>query len=310
MQIPSTHPTVAPTLPEFTTTPSTVSTEPPTTAPPIPEAVQLTFGEDFSLLCRNYFIYQCGSDNLAAISGETDAQMYPASITKLFTAHVALQYLSPEMELTAGDELDLVLYGSSVANIGVGNVLTVAQLVEGMLLPSGNDAAYVLAAAAARIESGNHNMTGKNAVTYFVDMMNREAKDLGMTGTHFTNPDGYHNDNHYTTPADMITMAKLALENDLILACAAVCKDEVTFVSGQTTVWENTNLLMNPESEFYCPEAVGLKTGKTNRTGYCLLSAFQMEREYVIIGVFGCDEINGRFVDTLKLYEAMKDAVQ
>ena len=75
----------------------------------------------------------------------------------------------------------------------------------------------------------------------------------------------------------------------------------MTFQSGQTKTWENTNKLVDPTSEYYCPIAVGLKTGQTPSAGSCLLSAFTYEGKAYVIGVFGCPEIEDRFADTLQL---------
>ncbi len=280
----------------------------PTTEPPVPTLpAELAFSTE-GLLCNEFFIYDCAAENLMAISCDLDKRLYPASITKLFTAYVALQYLDPEDVITVGDALDMVGYGSSVANLAKGNQLTVSQLVEGMMLPSGNDAAYVLAVAAARAQLGTQK-SASGAAKHFVDLMNQHAQQEGMTGTHFCNPDGYHNDNHYTTPADLITLAQLALSVDSIRQCVGIVKDTVTFVSGETVEWENTNALLNPESEYYCPEAIGLKTGKTNRSGYCLLAAFELEGQYVIIGVFGGAHEQDRFQDTVALFTVVKGSL-
>ena len=88
----------------------------------------------------------------------------------------------------------------------------------------------------------------------------------------------------------------------MLLKYASKSIDYVTFVSGEERKWENTNALINPESEFYCPYAVGLKTGQTPRAGSCLLSAFQYQGRTLVIGVFGCPKIEDRFIDTLALF--------
>ena len=233
--------------------------------------------------------------------GQKSDRVYPASITKLFTAYVALQFLEPEQLIEAGDVLDLVGAGSSVAEIEKGNVLSVEMLVEAMLLPSGNDAAYILADAAGKAIKEDDTLSSSAAVAAFLKEMNGQARALGMSGTQFTNPDGYHSPDHYTTFADLATMSKKVLENSTILQYAAVSKAEVTFQSGQIKTWENTNKLVDPTSEYYCPIAVGLKTGQTPSAGSCLLSAFAYEGKEYVIGVFGCPEIEDRFADTLQL---------
>lgn len=295
----STEPSSDPTTP-----PSEAPTEPEPTEPPI----KLTFAEDFTLESRDYFVYDCAEENLMAISGELSEQVYPASVTKLFTAYVALQYLDPDDSVKLGQEVYLVSADSSLAGVKRGQTIRVSELVEGMLLPSGNDAAYGLAAAAARVKSGNSEMSPADALDYFVDMMNETAQAEGMTGSHFANPDGYHHADHYTTCGDLITIAKLALSSDLIRSCTATVTDHVTFNSGEIAVWNNTNDLIDPESQYYHEDAIGLKTGHTSAAGFCVLTAFELEGDYIIIGTFGCQRPEDRFIDALKLYGLVEDA--
>lgn len=261
----------------------------------------MTFPADRELTAQQAFVYDCESGAFTYLLGKETDRVYPASITKLFTAYVALQFLDPEQEITAGDVLDLVGAGSSVAEIEKGNVLTVEMLVEGMLLPSGNDAAYILADAAGRVIREDDSISGSAAVAAFLKEMNGQARSMGMSGTNFTNPDGYHSPDHYTIFADMAKMAEKVLENETIMQYAAVSEAEVVFASGQTKKWENTNALIHPESEYYCPIATGLKTGQTPSAGSCLLSSFESEGKQYVIGVFGCPEIEDRFADTLQL---------
>lgn len=278
--------------------------QPEETEPPL----QLTFAEDFTLESRTYFVYDCNDDNVLALSGELTDRVYPASVTKLFTAYVALQYLDPDTVVTLGQEVNLVASDSSLAYVKRGQSLTVARLVEGMLLPSGNDAAYGLAVAAARAQSGNANMGIDDALTYFVALMNETAAELGMTGSHFANPDGYHDPDHYLSLGDLITVGKLALENEVIRSCTSTVEDRVELSSGSITVWHNTNSIIDPSSQYYNEDAIGLKTGYTSTAGFCLLTAFDMDGRYILIGSFGCVRPEDRFIDTLKLYDLVVEA--
>lgn len=285
--------------------PTDPSTEPEPTEPPI----KLTFAEGFTLESRDYFVYDCDEENLMAISPDgLDEKVYPASVTKLFTAYVALQYLDPDAVIKLGQEVYLVSADSSLSGVKRGQTITVAELVKGMLLPSGNDAAYGLAAAAARAKTGNSSMEAGEALAYFVNMMNETAQAEGMTGSHFMNADGYHDPEHYTTCADLITIARLALGNDLIRSCAATVKDQVTFSNGELAVWNNTNHLIDPESQYYHADAIGLKTGHTSAAGFCVLTAFELDGDYIIIGTFGCQRPEDRFIDALKLYDLVVTA--
>ena len=279
------------------TTTQATTTTPETTEP---EPTWMTFPEDRQITAQQAFVYDCQTGSFLYLSGSETDKVYPASITKLFTAYVAMQFLQPTDTITAGDVLDLVGPGSSVAEISKGDTLTVEQLVEAMLLPSGNDASYMLAAEAGWIIAGDRSISPSRAVQKFVDEMNGQARAKGMTGTHFTNPDGYHDYNHYTNHKDMVTIGKLAMANPTIMKYAVVPTEEVV-LGGETKQWKNTNQLINPDSQFYCAYATGLKTGQTPSAGSCLLSAFDVKGQKYLIGVFGCPEIEDRFADTLQL---------
>lgn len=277
-----------------TTTPTQETTEPKI------EITWMTFPEDRKLTAQQYFVYDTAAGKFTTISHTPDTRVYPASITKLITACVAAQYLDPDALLTAGEALNLVAAGSSVAELKKGDTLTVAQLMGGMILPSGNDAAQILAMAAGRVILGDSSASAKNAVNAFVDRMNQHAQQTGLTGTHFANPDGIHRENHYTTFQDLVGMAQQALENEALMRYCATANATVD-TGKQTLQWHNTNLLMDSKSEYYCPYAIGLKTGQTPYAGSCLLSAFALKDTTLIIGVFGCPDIKSRFADTLQL---------
>jgi D-alanyl-D-alanine carboxypeptidase (penicillin-binding protein 5/6) len=259
------------------------------TEPTEPAPTWMTFPADRQLTARQYFVFDCENGEFLTISGAEDERIYPASITKLFTAYVANQFLHPDKEITVNKALEYVYAGSSLADLKKDDVVTTRRLVEGMLLPSGNDAAYALAIAA------------KGSPNAFVEEMNRQAKILGMTGAHFANPDGIHQNDHYMTFRDLALLGMLALEDPVIMQFAGVATDTVA-ISGEEKEWKNTNELIHPESQYYCPYAVGLKTGQTPSAGSCLLSAFEYEGSTYIIGVFGCPDVEDRFADTLQLF--------
>lgn len=277
------------------------TTEEPTTEATEPAPTWNTYPADRQLLAKQYFVYDCKANTFLISSGTENERIYPASITKLFTAYVAMQYIDPETKITAGDELDLVAWGSSIAKIKKGDVLTAGQLVEAMILPSGNDAAYMLACQAGRAIKGNPNLSASAAVQAFMTQMNAKAKAAGMTGTNFVNPDGIHDSKHYTTFADLVILGKLSMEDATIMK-HAVTPNKMVELHGESIEWKNTNQLVNPAKPYYCPYAVGLKTGQTPSAGSCLLSAFRKDGQELLIGVFGCPEEEDRFDDTLQLF--------
>ena len=303
--------TAEPTVEETTVPEETTEPE-----PTMPAITWMTVPADRQLLAQHYFVYDVNTDSFITASAGQDTQVYPASVTKLFTAYVALQYVDLDRYITAGDALDQVAWDSSVAFLGKGDTLRAEQLVEAMLLPSGNDAAYVLAAEVGRIIDDDPTENAVAAVMTFVEEMNRQAQDVGMTGSHFVNPDGMHSDDHYMTIADLSLLGKLSLQNETILKYANVAREVVSLPSQLITPtvpvnenlepgqveWKNTNKLIHEGSDYYCPYAVGLKTGQTTAAGSCLLSAFQVEDQQWVIGVFGCPEDDDRFADTIQLF--------
>jgi D-alanyl-D-alanine carboxypeptidase (penicillin-binding protein 5/6) len=285
------------------TTPSSTVTEPEETEPEETQPVMATIPADRVLTAQNAFVYDCNSREFAYILGDPEDTIYPASITKLVTAFTVLQYLNPEETVLLGSEQDLVPWDSSVAGLQKEDRLTVEQLIEGMLLPSGNDAATALAVAAGRVIAEDYAMAPKTAIKVFMKEMNRTAKSYGMGDSHFVTPDGYHDPDHYTTMEDLAVLGRLVLSTPAILKYTALPSDQIVLSEDRVLEWKNTNALINPESEFYCSAAVGLKTGQHSAAGRCLLSAFQIGDRTLIIGVFGCTEDPARFEDTLQLLQ-------
>ena len=122
-----------------------------------------------------------------------------------------------------------------------------------------------------------------------------------MPNTHFVNPDGIHDPQHYTTVKDLVTLASLCMTDNTIMRNAAVPEADIV-LHEETVVWKNTNELINPASPYYCPYALGLKTGQTSAAGSCLLSVFRKDGQFLIIGVFGSTSHTDRFDDTLQLF--------
>ena len=262
-----------------------------------------------NVTARQVFVYDSTNDQMLYTKGVEGGKLYPASVTKLFTCYVALQILEPSKVVVAGSELNLVQEGSSKAYIYRNQQVTVKMLVAGMMMPSGNDAAMILAAAAGRKVAGNSRLSGAEAVRAFVAEMNRQAEELGFEKTHFTNPDGYHVGSHYTCINDLVRMAELALSNDIIRRYMGYYGLNLTYVSGQSNSWTNTNQLLNKSGEFYCEDAIGMKTGHTNQAGHCLMSAFEIGDRTIVIGVFGCSDKNTRFSDSIVLRNVFKQIV-
>lgn len=257
-------------------------------------------GTQRELTAHHAFVYDMASGELTMLRGHSRDRLFPASITKLFSTYVILLHLSLEQQITAGDALDLVAFDASIADIRKGNILTVQMLIEGMLIPSGNDAACILAVEVGR-KLGGSDLSAQGAMDVFVTEMNHQAQLHGLTGTRFSNADGYHEELHYTSTEDLVKISRLVLTHPLLSELVKLDTKTVTFVSGETKVWRASNFFLNSATKYYDPTCIGLKTGRTTAAGNCLLAAFQVKGRVLIIGVFGCPEMDDRFLDTQQI---------
>lgn len=216
-------------------------------------------------------------------------RVYPASITKVMTALLVMEAiergnLSLDQQVTAGVETWLgIPADGSTAEIQIGEVMTVEQLLYCLLLPSANEAANVLA----------QEVSGQ--VSSFVALMNQRATELGCVSTHFVNPHGIHDPEHYTTCYDLYLIARKAMEYDTFRKI--VSTDEIvippTNMTSKERVYYNTNgLLTNKKYSGYVFDGcIGIKTGSTDAAGYCLLSAARREGTTLLSVVMGADTV-------------------
>ena len=260
------------------------------------------------LSAANYFIFDTRLDDFLYSSCKTDKALYPASTTKLFTTYVALQYLDPAQIVTVGGELSYVASDTSTAGFKKGDRVSVEDLAYGALLPSGCDASYILAAAAGKVILGNENATAKQAINAFMKECNRLGKELGMTKTNFVTPDGYHDPDHKISVQAFVIIGKCSLENPVIRKIVSTSSATITYTNSNgktcTKTYTNTNYCIRPDSKYYSSLCIGLKTGFTDQAGYCLLTAFEVDGRYILIGIFGCSNSTDRFKDTSKLFDA------
>lgn len=288
--------TIPTTVPEETVS----NTAPPTAATPVSHKPAVD--PAYKLTARNAFVYDCTTGELLFTYGDMHGQIAPASLTKLFTAYVALQYLQPDQIVTCGQETTWIDPASSVAWVSPGDQVTVEMLIQGMMMQSGNDAAYATAAAAGRVLAEDPGYPAKQAVRVFMEEVNRQAEALGLSGTHFATPDGLDTYDHYTTAEDMLSIALLAMNEPLLRHYTSLSKTSVMYDTGETYTYRSTNYLLQPNSKYYCPDACGMKTGTTKKAGSCLMSLFYNGEGYILIGIFGCPQYEDRFADALQLY--------
>lgn len=228
--------------------------------------------------------------------------VFPASTAKLLTSLVALDWCMEEEEVTVGDELDLVAPDSTKAGLKKGQVLSIRNLIEGMLVPSGNDAAYVIAAYVGRKSLKDENASLKEAIPEFIRLMNDKAKSLGTINSCFKTPDGYDAIGQYTTAYDMGLIGLAAAVNEVILEVCSKSKARNVFVDGYDVTWINTNSLIKKDSGKYYKYCIGLKTGTSTMAGRCLISLAKKGDKEVISVVMNSNSA-GRWEDSKKLLE-------
>ena len=240
-----------------------------------------------------------------------DEKMYPASMTKVVTALVALDYFKPEELITVGYEINEISLDSSKAGHIVGETLTMKNAIRGLIIPSGNDSANVIAANVARRAENDDSLGFAKCEAIFTDLMNKKAEELGAKNTHFSNAHGYHADDHYTTGKDMALLSKAFMENPTLEEIA----NERSFagngadnmfttdpsVKTQDYAWRSHNLLITG-GEYNYSYASGIKTGFTNEAGDCVTAAAKNDTMDLIAVVFHSED-PGRWIDSKNLFE-------
>lgn len=216
-----------------------------------------------------------------------DRRMYPASTTKIMTAMVALEAvekgevsLDQEFELSQEAFNTLALDGSSIY-LKVGEKMTLDNLLKGLLIASGNDTAVTIAEGIA------------GSIDGFVERMNKKASDLGLQNTHFVNPHGLHDENHYTTARELSIITKKAMENETfrsIVECAHIYLDPTEMTEQRYFI--NTNNLVSRYRypQYYYEYATGVKTGFTSEAGACLVSSAEKDGRSVISVVMNAQD--------------------
>lgn len=212
------------------------------------------------------------------------ARMYPASTTKILTAYVTLKYCNDlDAYVTISENAVNQASDSSVCNLKAGDVIKLRDLLYGLMLRSGNDAAVAIAEYVA------------GSVDAFAELMNKEALALGATQSHFVNPNGLPDENHYTTVYDMYLIFVKALENQTFIELISTKSYDVVYTNAageaQKYTWESTNQYTTGTQ--HAPEGfhvIGGKTGTTGEAGYCLvLYSYNASGQPIISIVFKAD---------------------
>ena len=205
-------------------------------------------------------------------------QMYPASITKVMTAIIAIEEGNLSDAVTANDDVVIREAGASMAGIKPGDTFTLEQLLYGLMIPSGNDAANAIA---------DHIAGSTDA---FVEKMNAKAKELGATHTHFVNANGLHSTDHYTTAYDLYLIFNECIKHDdfvkIIMEKSHTAKVTGNDGTVRSITWEPTNFYATGDAKK--PDnvtVIGGKTGTTQLAGNCLILLTKDKNDHPYISI-------------------------
>ena len=197
-------------------------------------------------------------------SERVNDKLFPASTTKILTAYVALKYGDLNEYVTVSKNATKVPSDSSTAHLQAGDILTLKDLLYALMLPSGNDSAVAIA----------EHISG--SVDEFVTLMNKEANALGASNTHFTNPHGYQDKEHYTTAYDLYLIFNECIKNETFLKIISSTSYDAVITQADGT----SRLVTWPQSNQFVTGArivpkgltlFGGKTGNTFDAGSCIL---------------------------------------
>ncbi len=232
---------------------------------------------------------------------------YPASTTKIMTAILAIEHCNLNETATASEfAINSVPSGYSTANIQIGETLSVKDLLYALMLQSANESAVILA----------EHVSGSQEA--FANLMNEKAKELGCKNTHFINPNGIHDENHYTTAYDLALITQYAMKNQTfrdIVKTTSFTLPATTSYPSESRTYANTNNLIiydarNRPDNYYYKYATGVKTGYTSAAKNCLVASAEkngIEYISVVLGASITYESTGsvshRYVDTISLFD-------
>lgn len=206
-----------------------------------------------------------------------------ASTTKIMTATIIIE----NCDLNKTIEVSKKAAGTGGSRLGlkIRDKITIRDLLYGLMLCSGNDAAVALAESCS------------GTIQEFSNLMNQKAKELGLNNTHFESPHGLDSDNHYTTAYELAILSDYALQNKAFFNIVGTKNYTVT-INGYPKILSNTNELLGNLLGVY-----GIKTGFTNGANRCLVTACKRDDMDIICVVLGCDTKKFRTQDSIKLIE-------
>ena len=260
--------------------------------------------DDFSVAGTSALLYEMNSGTILYAQNIHD-RVYPASLTKVMTCMLALEHGSlTDMVTVSEAAIEAVAPDVRTDTVQAGEVLSLEDLLYYVMLSSSNEGCNVVAEYVA------------GSIEDFVTMMNDRAAEIGCTDTHFANPHGLHDDNHYTTAYDLMLITREALKNiEFETICTAI-EHEISATNLQNArTLHTTNYLTTTYQSYryYYAPARGVKTGYTDMAGRCLISTAANDDLRLLSVVTGCNTtaaddgtgeyIMGNFTETVKLFE-------
>lgn len=259
--------------------------------------------DDFSVDGTSALLYEMNSGTILYAQDIND-RVYPASLTKILTCLLALENGSLTDMVTVSEEaISAVAADARTNTVLAGETIALEDLLYYVMLSSSNEACNVVAEYVA------------GSIEEFVVMMNERAAEIGCTGTHFANPHGLHDDNHYTTANDLMLITLEALRNSTFEKICTTTEYEIpaTNLQSARTIHTTNYLTSTTQSyRYYYSLAKGVKTGYTGMAGRCLISTAESNDLHLLSIVTGCsttpdgnsgEYILNNFTETVNLFE-------
>ena len=250
--------------------------------------------EELSINAKSALIVETNTGKII-YEKDINEQNYPASTTKILTAILAIENCDLDDVVTVSQNaISSIPTEYVIAPLYVDEQIKVKDLLYALMLKSSNDAAYVLA------EHVGGSIDG------FSEMMNNKAQEIGCKNSHFVNPNGIDNPDHYTTAYDMYLIANYAMKNEKFVEIVSTYEYTLPATNkypSNDRIMKNTNNFVNPNSEYYNENVKGIKTGTTTKAGNCLIAESANNNLEFITVVLGAETSNGKFSETKKMIE-------
>lgn len=263
-----------------------------------------------NLNTKNYCVLD--ADNGRILAGNNiNEKVYPASTTKILTAMLAYDYLDEKLPITVTSDVNNIPEGSSISPYKVGESYSRADIVRGLMIPSGNDMGILIAVTVARRVNNDKNLSYSDCIKYFSSLMNEKAKKLGANNSNFINPHGFHEEGHYTTPYDIAIIASHIKEYPELKDIVSEKKVEIKSTAG-TGLVSSDNILYSHNEFLVSPTygykyATGIKTGYTEQAGYCLVGSALKDEKNIVLTLFNEKNADTRAIDAVTVCEYIFD---